>query len=125
MNTQYIPGVCNIGPQEIRMRMMVGWVSLVITLALGALLIYLPVSPWTRLALFFPAFVSAMGFLQAAFDFCVAFGSQGLFNIDKEVGKTESVSQAEFRAKDQKKVVQIYILAVVTAALVVAGSVFL
>jgi glucan phosphoethanolaminetransferase (alkaline phosphatase superfamily) len=125
MNTQYIPGVCNIGPQEIKMRMMVGWVGLAITLALGVLLFRLPISPWTRLVLFLPAFVSAMGFLQAAFHFCVAFGTKGLFNMDKAVGQTESVSQTEFRAKDQKKVVQIYFLAVVIALVVAIAAVYL
>lgn len=125
MNTQYIPGVCNIGPQEIKMRMMVGWVSLIITLALGAVLFYLPISPWTRLVLFFPAFISAMGFLQAAFHFCVAFGSKGLFNMDKAVGQTESVTHAEFRKKDQQKVVQIYTLAVVIAIVVAVAAAYL
>jgi hypothetical protein len=43
------------------------------------------------------------GFLQAAFHFCAGFGSRGLYNFGTEVGKTETVQQAEFRRKDQRK----------------------
>jgi hypothetical protein len=56
-----------------------------------------------RLLLFLPAFISAEGFLQAAFHFCAGFGSRGLYNFGTEVGKTETVEQAEFRQKDQRK----------------------
>ena len=53
--------------------------------------------------LFFPAALSAEGFLQAAFHLCAGFGMQGVFNFGSEVGKTETIEQAEFRRKDQRK----------------------
>ena len=122
MNTmpqdKYIPGVCNIGPAEIKSRMQTGWFGLVLTVIIGALLFYLEASPVTRLVLFLPAFIGAIGFLQAYFHFCVAFGSQGLFNVANEAGKTESVTQQEFRKKDQQKVYKITIYSVLIAAVV-------
>jgi hypothetical protein len=66
-----------------------------------------------------------MGFLQGLMHFCVAFGTKGLFNMDKAVGQTESIDQAEFRKKDQQKVVQIYVLAVVIAIVVALVAVYI
>ena len=43
--------------------------------------------------------------------FCAYFGFASLFNFG-DVGKTDSVGQAEFRAKDKKKAWQIVIYSV-------------
>ncbi len=120
----YIPGACNIGPEEIKMRMSAGWIGLIVTLILGEALMYLPISPWTRLVVFVPATIAALGFLQAAFQFCVAFGMNGLFNVSNEVGKTETISQKEYRKKDQQKAVQIIVYAVMLGVLVALGFVY-
>ncbi|KND46996.1 MAG: hypothetical protein AB199_01010 [Parcubacteria bacterium C7867-004] len=122
MNTTYVPGVCNIGPEEIKGRRASGWFGLVLTIAVGAVLIMLPVSPWTRLVLFFPAAIGALGFLQAGFHFCVAYGTQGLFSMGNG---TESVSQQEFRKQDQVKSVKIITYSVLIGIVVAVGSVFI
>ena len=49
--------------------------------------------------------------------FCAYFGFASLFNFD-DVGKTDSVSQAEFRAKDRRKAWQIIIYSVLVGAAV-------
>lgn len=99
----YVPGVCNMGPAEIRRRRQSGWVGSGLTILLwGAFLIFRVPASW-RLLLFFPAMVSATGFLQAGLHFCAAFGMRGLFNFSTKVGKTETVEQAEFRLKDRRK----------------------
>jgi hypothetical protein len=59
-------------------------------------------APW-RLLLFLPAAMGATGFLQAAMHFCAGFGMRGVFNFGSELGKTDTVEQAEFRLKDRKK----------------------
>ena len=100
---QYNPGVCNIGPAEISRRTRSGWVGVGATLLLWVVfwLFHVP-APW-RLLLFFPAVVGATGFLQAAMHFCAAFGMQGIFNFGPEIGKTDTVEQAEYRRKDRQK----------------------
>jgi hypothetical protein len=99
----YVPGVCNIGPAEIRKRRQSGWIGLGATILLwGVFFIFRVPAPW-RLLLFFPAMIGATGFLQAALHFCAGFGMRGLFNFGPEAGKTESVEQAEFRLKDRNK----------------------
>ena len=106
------------------MRLTVGIGALVSGGIFAAALILLDLNPWLRLVVFLPALVSALGFLQAAFRFCVAFGSRGLFNMDHAAGETESVDKAEFRTKDQKKVVQIWIYSVLIAGAVTVAIFF-
>ena len=114
---KYIPGVCNIGPEEIKKRKQAGWIGLVATVLLWAVFIWFDVAvPW-RLLLFFPAMMSATGFLQAYMHFCAYFGFGSLFNFG-DVGKTDSVSQAELRAKDRRKAWQIIIYSVLVGAAV-------
>ena len=113
METQnkYIPGVCNIGDEEIKKRRRSGWGGLITTIILWGLFIWFNIPHIWRLTLFIPAMMSATGFLQAYMHFCAYFGFASLFNFG-DVGKTDSVQQAEFRAKDKKKAWRIVIYSV-------------
>lgn len=108
IQNKYIPGVCNIGPAEIKRRRQSGWLGLGLTVALGAAFVWFDAASVWWLALFFPATMSATGFLQAYMHFCAHFGLSSLFNFG-DVGKTDSVQQAEFRAKDKRKAWQIIV----------------
>ncbi|MFD4958875.1 hypothetical protein [Microbacterium sp. NPDC058389] len=113
----YQPGVCNIGPVEIRKRRMSGWLGLAIAVVFLAVAFALGwAAPW-RLLVALPVFLSAQGFLQAAFHFCVGFASRGLYNFG-ELGSEETVYEAEFRKKDQRKALLITVLAFAIAAAV-------
>ena len=104
---EYIPGVCNIGAEERKRRVRSGWTGLLATVVLeGLFLVFRVGAPW-RLFLFLPATLGATGFLQAAFHFCAAFGYKGVFNFGPDVGKTDTVEQAEFSRKDRAKALQI------------------
>jgi hypothetical protein len=106
---KYIPGVCNIGPAEMAKRRQVGWIGIGVAVVLVALLILLKAPAAVRLLAFFPVTIAASGFLQSYLHFCAGFGSKGLFNFGPEVGKTDSVDQAEFRVKDRHRAAQIII----------------
>jgi hypothetical protein len=111
-NHEYIPGVCNIGPAEIKRRRQAGWMGLSVMILLWIAFFYFHVpAPW-RLLLFFPAAMGATGFLQAAMHFCAGFGMQGVFNFGPTVGKTETVEQMEYRQKDQRKAIQIILYSI-------------
>jgi hypothetical protein len=123
--TDYIPGVCNIGPAEIRRRRQGGWIGVGVTIAAWALLAVFRVPfPW-RLLLFFPAMIGASGFLQAALHFCAGFGTRGVFNFGPVVGATQTVEQAEFRRKDQRKVRMIGLYAAMIGLGIAAAGFFL
>jgi hypothetical protein len=103
---QYVPGVCNIGPQEIRRRRRTGYVGSAITVALFALLVVVDAPPIARLVLFVPAAVAASGFNQAYLKFCAGFGQLGVFNFGDR-GSTEHVVDKAARRKDLIKAWQI------------------
>jgi len=115
---QYIPGVCNIGDAEIKRRKRVGWIGLVVTIVVGALFDIFHVAVYWKLLLFFPASLSATGFIQAWMHFCAGFGMKGAFNFSSEINKTDTVSQAEFRAKDHRKAVTIFVYSIITGVVV-------
>lgn len=110
-NQIYIPGVCNIGPAEIRARRLTGYVGLAVTIVAFIVFYVVPVDAVVRLLVYIPAAIAATGLLQAQLHFCAKFGMQGLFNFGSNIGRTESVDQAEYRRKDQRK-----------AIIIIAGS---
>jgi hypothetical protein len=114
---QYQPGVCNIGPAEIRQRRRVGWIGLAVAVVFLALAFALGIPAPYRLLVFLPIAMGASGFLQAGMHFCARFGASGLFNFG-DVGPTESVMEADFRRADQRKAVQIIVFTVIIAAVV-------
>lgn len=52
---KYIPGVCNIGPQERVLRSRVGWIGTVAFMALAVYFHMAPFPQWANLFLFIPA----------------------------------------------------------------------
>lgn len=105
--TQYIPGVCNIGPAEIARRRRSGYIGLVASILLFAILVGFDTPQILRLLIFIPATMSATGFLQSYFHFCAGFGFQGVYNVVKPAGETETIEQKAFRQKDRLKALQI------------------
>ena len=119
---KYIPGVCNIGRAEIRQRKVIGWFALAVTVGAWIACSVFEVSPAWRLALVVPASIAATGFLQAAWHFCATFGVLGLSNFGPNVGKADTVEQADFRRQDRRKALQIIGLSVLAGAVVAAAA---
>ncbi len=117
---RYSPGICNIGPAEIQRRRMIGRIGLAATAVLWALFYYLHVPAGWRLTLFLPAWVSAVGFIQARVGFCAGFGLKGVFNLGPVAGRAEPIADAASRAKDRKKSWQIIGYAAAVAAVIAA-----
>jgi hypothetical protein len=101
-NVSYQPGVCNIGPAEIRRRRIAGHVGAVATVALFVVLAAAGVPHLLRLVVAIPAAVSATGYIQARLHFCANYGSRGVFNFG-DPGSVETVADAEARAKDRRR----------------------
>ncbi len=106
MAEAYVPGVCNIGPAETARRRRAGERG---ALVAGLLLVLLRVTgaarAW-RLVVFFPAAVSASGYLQAVRHFCANFGWRGVFNFGA-VGSVEQVADEAARAEDRRQALRI------------------
>jgi hypothetical protein len=102
----YQPGVCNIGPDEIRRRRRSGHVGLSAAVGLFAVLVVVGAPPIARALVGLPAVIAASGYLQAHLRFCAGFGQLGVFNFGT-VGEAEHVEDPEARAKDRAKAHQI------------------
>lgn len=122
MSSEYIPGVCNIGRSEIKLRKVFGWLGLIATLGVWFAFVAQDVDRRWLLALFFPAMLSAIGFLQAWWHFCAKFGLGGVFNFGAEVGKTDTVEQAEYRRKDRITALKIIGLSALVGAIVAIAA---
>lgn len=121
---EYVPGVCNIGRAEVRLRKLVGWIGLAVTLVLWTALVAAGASAAWRLTLFVPASVAAIGYLQAAWHFCANFGLRSVLNFGPNVGKTDTVEQSEFRRQDRRKALEIIGLSLLAGAAVAAVAYF-
>lgn len=112
--TGYIPGVCNIGPDELRARKIAAAAMILLTLAAFAVLLWARVSPLWHLALGVPAMAAAVTALQVRYRFCVNFGARGVFNFGR-IGTTEAVEDAEARRRDRARVRQMMLTALPVA----------
>jgi hypothetical protein len=117
----YQPGVCNIGPAEIRQRRLTGWVGAAVAVVFLVVAFALAWPAPVRLLVFLPVVLAANGFLQAAFHFCVRFAAQGLFNFGS-LGTQEAVHEKEYRRKDQRKAILIVVLSIAIAAAVALAA---
>jgi hypothetical protein len=109
MTDQYIPGTCNIGPEEIALRRRAGHVGLAVTAALATALVRSRLHPAWRLALALPAAGAASGYLQARQRFCANYGFRGLYNFESR-GHEQPVPTAEAaaaREEDRRRSLQI------------------
>jgi hypothetical protein len=116
----YLPGVCNIGSREITRRRAVGIAALVFALISGYTLYAADdLTKSARWGVFFPLFVSAIGFIQARNKFCLAYGLAGTFNFGK-IGDMERVFDADSKKSDRRKAVAILIQSAIIAGVTTA-----
>ena len=102
----YIPGVCNIGPAEIRRRRDLGLTGgAIAAVTLAALLATRAPTPLRALVVL-PAAAGATGLLQAKLHFCSGFALNGVFNMGA-AGSTDSVDDAAYRRADRQKAISI------------------
>lgn len=116
LGTAYVPGVCNIGSDERRLRFNAGILSLVVTLAASVLLVIFDMQWQWRLLVFLPAMGAAIGLLQGAFRFCVKFGALGVFNFGHQLGDVTEITDPVNRKKDRHRVRVISGLSLLLAA---------
>jgi hypothetical protein len=118
----YVPGVCNIGTAETRMRRIWAVAMLAATIAAFAYLLWADAHPAWMLPLFLPAMGAAVSWLQARERFCVNFGLRGRFNFGR-IGPTTEVADAEAHRRDLAKVRGMFLRGAAIAAVVTAAAV--
>ncbi len=88
----YVPGVCNIGPWEIRRRWAFGVSGLAIAGALLALLVAVGAAPIARLVVLIPAWGGMFSVLQARRHFCGAYALRGISNFGNALETARDVA---------------------------------
>lgn len=123
--SEYIPGVCNIGPSERARRRVGGFFGLIATIFLLVFLVKMDYPEMLRLFLVFPATGTASAFLQDAFHFCAAFGMRGMYNVLNSAGITDNVELEEHRKKDRNKAIVIMLLSLAIGTLFAVLTLFI
>lgn len=122
--TEYRPGVCNIGPEEIGRRRRAGYIGLVASVVLLVVLLAVGAPHPVRLLVALPAAAAASGYLQAWLRFCAGFGWRGVFNFG-QLGRTDQVSDEDSRSRDRARARQIFLASLVIGAVVGVAAVLL
>ena len=104
----YVPGQCNLGPEEIRRRMNIGWLGVALTLLVVIVLEIFDASRIYRIIVLPTIGVALSGFLQARHRFCYLYGWRGVFSIAGRKKFEKVVGSAELK-KDRNTAISIII----------------
>lgn len=103
----YVAGVCNINREEIAQRRKAGYIGLVLFVVVLGVFLLLHLNRWARIGLFFPAFLAAIGFLQAKEHFCVGYGAAGQHNATEGSTTAHAVTNKAEAQKDKRRARQL------------------
>lgn len=104
---EYRPGACNIGPAEIARRRRSGLVGIGAAAILALALVALDAPTAARWLVALPLAAGAVGFLQARFRFCAAYGMAGVRNFGR-LGSVERVDDDAARRADRRRSIAIF-----------------
>jgi len=104
--SQYQPGVCNIGGAEVKRRKRVAQLGAIFFILFAIYAVVNNISSSASAVAFFPAMLAAVGYVQARKKFCFAFGLMGTFNFF-ELGKISKVAAPADIAADRKQALSI------------------
>jgi len=118
----YVSGQCNIGLDETRKRMRVGYKGLALMIIFIFLTEYFAFPQIWKLALFAPAVYAFSGFIQARHRFCFLYGFLGVFSI---AGRKARVGDDLKIKKDRNKALGIVAQVLISSLLVTLVYYFL
>jgi hypothetical protein len=121
---RYESGLCNIGPEEIAYRQHWGHLGVLVTVLMLAFLLWIHAPLAARLLIVFPAWGTAVAYLQAWLHFCAAFGALGIFNFER-LGAKQRVADPEARARDRRRAVEIVLTGLLAGIICGAVAVLL
>ena len=118
-HNSYLAGQCNLGPEEIRRRMNIGWLGTVLTILVILVLEIMDASRPYRILVLPAIGVALSGFLQARQKFCYLYGWRGVFSITGRK-KFEKVTDNADLKKDRRTAIQIVVMVLVGSILLTA-----
>jgi hypothetical protein len=115
-NSQYRPGICNIGVQEVRVRKIFLNIFLILTAILTITTVYWNNSVVIWSMLLFTTFSTIVLGLEIRYKFCIVFGFFNLHNF-KQLGHLDEIHDTENAKADRARVLQIILQALAVALL--------
>ena len=109
---QYIPGIRNIGLQEVSIRKKFIWFFLPLTVLFSILCLYYCHSMTLWLLLVASSFSLIVIILAIRYQFCILFGFFSLYNFQC-LGNLHEVKKQENIRKDRRRVLEILLLSTV------------
>ena len=111
MTGGYIPGVCNIGEEEINKRRKMLFASLISSIILTWFCFKQPDSTWIKDVLFTSFTILVITIVEVRKRFCITFGAFGYFNFNK-LGKAERVINKKLLVKDRLNALKILLFSI-------------
>jgi hypothetical protein len=112
----YQPGICNIGPSEIRVRRLFFRITLAVTLGLTCAAIFWSHSILLFFLMLFASFSMIVLYFEIRYRFCILFGYFNLHNF-RQLGHLEEVCNEQHARLDRKRVWQIVVKSLAAALL--------
>ncbi|MGZ3865086.1 MAG: hypothetical protein ACXVC6_14970 [Bacteroidia bacterium] len=112
----YIPGVCNIGNEQLTKRKRFLAINIGVNIILIVLMAVLDADRSFRLLMFIPLAVTSVAAQQVIYKFCYRFGLTGLYGFGK-VGYDKKVPKNQFRELDRKKSMKMLVSSIVIAVM--------
>ena len=104
--SEYIAGACNIGPSEIKRRRQGALIGAVLFAITTLLFVITDAPTTTRILVFIPALLFAVGMIQSRKRFCVAYGFLGVFSLEK-LGATTKITINQDLKADRKYAIKL------------------
>src|SRR5678809_965198 len=115
----YVAGQCNLGTEEIRRRMNIGWLGTVVTILVVLVLEIMDAPRPYRIVVLPTIGVALSGFLQARHRFCYLYGWRGVFSIAGRK-KFEKITDNADLKRDRRKAIQIVVMMLVGSVVLTA-----
>ena len=104
--SEYVSGACNIGPSEIKRRRQGALIGAVLFAITTLLFVITDAPTTTRILVFIPALLFAVGMIQSRKRFCVAYGFLGVFSLEK-LGATTKITINQDLKADRKYAIKL------------------
>ncbi|MGZ3863871.1 MAG: hypothetical protein ACXVPN_02025 [Bacteroidia bacterium] len=111
----YIPGVCNIGNEQLAKRKRFLAKCIAITIICVVFIEFFHANKFLRLLMFFPLTLTSVAAQQVLYKFCYRFGLTGLYGFGK-VGDDTKIVEGQFRELDRKKSQKMIVSSLLIAA---------
>ncbi|HMF57583.1 MAG TPA: hypothetical protein VK619_14670 [Pyrinomonadaceae bacterium] len=111
----------NIGPREQRKRSVMGFAALMAGVCLAFALVVMNAPRWSRVSLFFPIWIAALGLFQAREKTCIAMAARGMRNMDEGEETVEDRDEAEGLRMNARRInMRAFVIAIVVTLVALA-----